>query len=170
MWKKDDEPTARPSAPSAPTTTQSATQAHVTALPEGPRERAVLGASLAIVGEVTGGEDLVVQGRVEGKIDLTQHAVTIGPSGRAIADIFAKAITIEGEVKGNLHAAEQILIRRTGSVHGNLTAPRVMLEDGCKFKGNIDMEPLTKDRAKTSTAPLPSATPIALPASPAALK
>jgi cytoskeletal protein CcmA (bactofilin family) len=87
-----------------------------------------------------GEEDLIVQGRVEGVIDLRQNNVTIGKDGRVKADIKARVIKVEGHVEGNLHADEQVVIRRSGNVVGDMVTPRVTLEDGCRFRGAIDME------------------------------
>jgi cytoskeletal protein CcmA (bactofilin family) len=120
-----------------------------------------IGASISIVGDLIGDEDVTVLGRIKGKIQVPKHAVTVGPSGRVSADIEAKLVRVEGEVRGNLNASEQILIRKTATMLGNLTAPRVGLEDGCRFKGSVDMEmPAEKaDRAPTPPTPPASAAP-----------
>jgi cytoskeletal protein CcmA (bactofilin family) len=78
---------------------------------------------------------------LRGKIELRKHNVGIGKNGRVAADIFGKVITVEGEVHGNLYGEEQIVLRHSSTVRGNLTAPRVTLEDGSNFKGSIDMTP-----------------------------
>lgn len=104
------------------------------------KERAIIGPSILVKGDLTGQEDLVVQGRVEGKIELRDHNVTIGPSGRVAADVYAKVISVEGQVQGNLYGDEKIVVRKAGQVKGNLVAPRVSLEDGANFKGSIDMD------------------------------
>lgn len=104
------------------------------------KERAIIGPSILIKGDLTGQEDLVVQGRVEGKIELRDHNVTIGPAGRVNADVYAKVISVEGQVQGNLYGDEKIVVRKAGQVKGNLVAPRVSLEDGANFKGSIDMD------------------------------
>ncbi len=101
---------------------------------------AAIGPSISIVGELTGEEDLTILGKVEGTIQLPKHTVTIGRTAKVTADIRAKAVSVEGELRGNLQAAEQILIRKTATMLGNLAAPRVGLEDGCRFKGSVDME------------------------------
>ena len=95
---------------------------------------------------------MIIQGQVEGRIDLKQNNVTVGKSGRIKADIHGRMITIEGEVEGNLFGEEQILLRQSGTVRGNIVAPRVSLEDGSKFKGSIDMEPKSAEkRAQADT-------------------
>jgi cytoskeletal protein CcmA (bactofilin family) len=114
-------------------------------------ERATIGPSIAIQGDVTGEEDLVIQGRVDGKVDLKQHSVTVGKNGRVRADVYGRTITIEGEVQGNLYGEEQIVVRQSGRVEGNITAPRVTLEDGARFKGSIDMETQKMETQKMET-------------------
>jgi cytoskeletal protein CcmA (bactofilin family) len=104
-------------------------------------DKATIGPSITIKGELIGDEDLLIQGRVEGRVDLRKHNITVGKSGRIKADLFGQCIHIEGEVEGNLFGDEQVVVRQSGVVHGNITAPRVSLEDGSKFKGSIDMEP-----------------------------
>ena len=130
----------------------------------GSSDRASIGASVAIVGNVSGNEDLTVLGKLEGKIEVPQHNVTIGRTARVQADIHAKSVSVEGEVRGNLVAGEQILIRKTATMLGNLTAPRVGLEDGCCFKGSVDME-MRADGPRAS-APRPQEVP-AKPLAPA---
>ncbi len=155
MWnKRESEPASFPTTPlpSVPP-------------PLGASERAAIGASVAIVGNVTGNEDLTILGRLEGKVDVPQHSVTVGRSARVQADIHAKSVSVEGEVRGNLVAAEQILIRKTATMLGNLTAPRVGLEDGCCFKGSVEME-MRGDGSRASLAPIRPAETAAKPASP----
>jgi cytoskeletal protein CcmA (bactofilin family) len=154
MWNKREEEPVRPS--SVPLGT----------VPPPPgadrREAAGIGPSIAIVGDVTGEEDLTILGRVEGKIDLPKHSVTIGQGARVKADIHAKAVSVAGEVHGNLVASEQILIRKTATMLGNLTAPRVGLEDGCCFRGSVEMETPAKSRVAPVTPP-PKAEPSTRP-------
>ncbi len=122
------------------------------------RESATIGPSISIKGDLSGEEDLVIQGRVEGKVDLKQNNVTIGKNGRVKADIYGKLISVEGEIEGNLFGLDQIVVRSSGNVRGNISAPRVTLEDGAKFKGSIDMETKAGDRHRTQT-PAESRTP-----------
>ncbi len=102
--------------------------------------RTLIGSSTRITGELAGEEDLLIKGQFEGKIDLKKGHVTIGKSGRLEADIYGKIITIEGKVQGNLFGEEKIVLRQSGRVRGNMMAPRVNVEDGAKFQGNIDMD------------------------------
>lgn len=100
-----------------------------------------IGASIHIKGDVTGNEDLVIQGRVEGTINLKGHSVTISKSAKVKADIEANQIIVEGELTGDMNGDEKVVIRETGHAYGNIVAPRVTLEDGAMFKGSIEMEP-----------------------------
>ena len=103
-------------------------------------ESSIVGPSILIQGDMTGDEDLVVQGRIEGSITLKKNLLTVGKDGRVNATVSAGTIRVDGTVEGELRGKEQIIVSGTGSVHGNIVAPRVTLEDGCRFKGAIDME------------------------------
>jgi cytoskeletal protein CcmA (bactofilin family) len=146
VWKKNDDP----STPHQPEPVQMPPRPAATSAPspapghhEPPRrtERATIGPSIYIKGDLSGEEDLVIEGRVEGRVDLKQNNVTIGKNGRVRADLLGRVVTIEGEVDGNVFAREQAILRQSGAIRGNITAPRVVLEDGSRFKGSIDMEP-----------------------------
>ena len=100
---------------------------------------ATIGPDIAISGDVAGGEDLVIEGQIEGKVDLPDHTLTIGASGTVSARLSAKTIQIHGTVDGDVRAAELVVVSKTGRVRGNIVAPRVTLEDGAQFKGSIDM-------------------------------
>jgi cytoskeletal protein CcmA (bactofilin family) len=154
VWKKTDEypshpepaPAPRPAAPPSPEARRA------------DRPVAVIGPSIFIKGDLSGDEDLVIEGRVEGKIDLKQHNVTIGKNGRVHADVLGNTVVVEGEVDGNLFASQQAVLRQSGAVRGNITAPRVMLEDGSRFRGSIDMEAAPAKPAGTAAAPHGAAT------------
>jgi len=120
----------------------------------------MIGPSIKIKGEVSGDEDLLIQGRVEGKIDLKAHEVIVGESGQVFADVSAKTVKIDGKVTGDIHGSENVVISRLGNVRGNIIAPRVLLEDGAIFKGSIDMDP--GDEAARA-APKPVTEPSAFP-------
>ncbi len=105
------------------------------------KEQAVIGSSISIKGGLSGEEDLMIQGRVEGKIDLKKNNVTVGRTGHIKGDIYGKVISIEGEVQGNLCGEEKIVIREFAVVRGNMRTPRFSLEDGAKFKGSIELIP-----------------------------
>ena len=100
-----------------------------------------IGASICIKGDVTGNEDLIIQGHVEGTINLKGHNVTINKSAKVKANIEANQIIVEGELSGDMNGDEKVIIRETGNVYGNIISPRVTLEDGALFKGSIEMEP-----------------------------
>ncbi len=129
MWKKTKDEISKPKPPP---------------LGKSPIEQlkvqAVIGPSISLKGELSGEEDLMIQGRVEGKIDLKSN-VTVGRNGHIKGDIYGKVISIEGEVQGNLFGEEKIVIRESAVVRGNMRTPRFSLEDGAKFKGSIDMIP-----------------------------
>ena len=114
-----------------------------TSAPAAPTSRvcAMIGASINIKGDVSGDENLVIDGKVEGSVNLSSHELSVGKSGRVNANIKANVIRIEGEVQGDITGSEKVIISRTGNVRGNIVAPRVTLEDGAKFKGSIDMDP-----------------------------
>ena len=101
----------------------------------------MIGPSIKIKGEITGDEDLLIQGNVEGTVDLAQHEVTVGQTGQVSADIRAKTVRIDGTVAGDVNGSENVVITKSGNVQGNIVAPRVTLEDGAIFKGSIDMDP-----------------------------
>ena len=100
---------------------------------------AVLGAATAFHGEIEGGEDLLILGRVEGKINVAKHSVTVGKTASLKADVVANRISVEGEVTGDLTASESVSIRASANVVGNIRAPRVAAEDGCRIKGSIEI-------------------------------
>ncbi len=102
---------------------------------------AVIGPGIQIKGDISGDENLIVEGKVSGKIKLASHQVEIGQNGQVNADITAKVIRIAGQVRGDLTGTEKVVISRSGNVHGNIVAPRMTLEDGAIFKGSIDMDP-----------------------------
>lgn len=133
MWKKEESssptPTPQPEASSRPERTRAA----------GGAERATIGRSITIKGEVTGDEDLLIQGRVDGSVDLEQHSVTVGSEGDVKASIIGRVVMVEGRVEGNINADEQVVLRSSAWVQGDITAPRVVLEDGARFRGGIDM-------------------------------
>ena len=108
---------------------------------EGPRGAvAHIGKSVVIRGELSGSEDLYIDGHVEGTIELREHHLTVGPNGRVEANVNAKEIILLGTVKGNIRAIDRVEIRKSGSLVGDLVAARVIIEDGAYFKGSIDIQ------------------------------
>jgi cytoskeletal protein CcmA (bactofilin family) len=171
MWKRENEP-AQPTSPAAaPPAARNDRNDRAERAPEPEAapsyraaessSRAVIGPSIDLQGELSGNEDLLIEGRVQGKILLAQNVVSVGAKGRVSASVHARVLTIEGEMDGNLVAEELIMLKKSARVRGDLVAPRVVIEDGARFKGTIDMDP-----AKSSAAgPRPVASsPVAAPA------
>jgi cytoskeletal protein CcmA (bactofilin family) len=133
-----------------------------------------IGKSVVIKGELNGSEDLTIEGQVEGKIELKDHVLTIGPNGKIKAQVFAKALIVLGEVNGNVTATDKVEIRDGGSVDGDIIAPRVAIADGAHFRGSVDMQRRTAQpqqqgpQAQRSTATVAPQTPAAQVAQPAA--
>ena len=149
MWKRDEavKPGGGPQQPAAPATP--ATPAADAARPQpitsvdthrGLEKTVNIGKSVIIKGELNGSEDLTIEGAVEGKIELRQNVLTIGPNGKIKAQVFAKSVIILGEVTGNVTATEKVDIRDNGSVDGDIAAPRVAIAEGAHFRGSIDMQ------------------------------
>lgn len=155
MWKKEEmqpptpaprmDPTPAPERPASVSHSQS--HSHASS-----GERATIGRSITIRGEVTGDEDLLIQGRVDGSVDLKQHSVTVGREGEVKANITARVVTVEGKVEGNLSADEQVILRASATVQGDISAPRVVLEDGARFRGGVDMGETVTSKKSASAA------------------
>jgi cytoskeletal protein CcmA (bactofilin family) len=104
------------------------------------RATARLGASLHVKGEISGNEDLLIDGSVEGLIQLDERKLTVGTTAKVTADIIAREVVVYGNVKGNLRAKDRIEIKKDGSVNGDLTTARISIEDGAYFKGSIEID------------------------------
>jgi cytoskeletal protein CcmA (bactofilin family) len=180
MWKRDDAvkpppPGASPSGTSQ--NSQSSQHVNTAPAPEPVRSSDSLrgmekgpvniGKSVVIKGELTGSEDLTIEGHVEGKIELRQNVLTIGPNGKIKAQVFAKSVIILGEVTGNVTASEKVDLRDNGAVDGDIAAPRVAIAEGAHFRGSIDMqragskgsEPPKGESRPSSQAATPQPTP-----------
>jgi cytoskeletal protein CcmA (bactofilin family) len=145
MWKRDE--AVKPTGPGTPAPAAPVqTQANAPAQPESRRQQLMerdivnIGKSVVIKGELNGSEDLTVEGHVEGKIELRDHVLTIGPNGKIKAQVFAKAVIVLGEVNGNVTATEKVDIRDGGSVDGDIVSPRVAIAEGAHFRGSVDMQ------------------------------
>jgi cytoskeletal protein CcmA (bactofilin family) len=112
------------------------------------RATARLGASLHVKGEISGNEDLLIDGSVEGLVQLDERKLTVGATAKVTADIIAREVVVYGTVKGNLRAKDRIEIKKDGSVIGDLTTSRISIEDGAYFKGSIEID---KSAEKEST-------------------
>jgi len=128
-----------------------------------PIEQATIGRSLVIKGEVSGAEALYIDGRIEGKITLTDHRVTIGRNGTVQADITAREVVVMGKVTGNIECTDRVDIRSEGVVNGNVSTIRISVEDGAVLKGGIQVKSAennrqnqTQPQAKAVEAPKPA--------------
>jgi cytoskeletal protein CcmA (bactofilin family) len=173
MWKRDESP--KP-APPAPAPAPAAMPAPTPAAPSGGairrevgRDNVNIGKSVFIKGELSGSEDLTIEGNVEGRIELKDNTLTIGPNGKIRAEVFAKQVIVLGEVTGNVTASEKVDIRDNGSVDGDVTSPRVAIAEGAHFRGAIDMQRAGQAKgAKPAAAPAASPVPAHPPAAVAA--
>ena len=116
-----------------------------------------IGKSVIIKGDLSGSEDLTIEGQVEGKIELRQNVLTIGPNSKIKASVFAKAVVVQGEVQGDITATERVDIRDAGSVDGDLSAPRIAIADGAHFRGSIDMQKTPGSSTKPTEVNKPAA-------------
>jgi cytoskeletal protein CcmA (bactofilin family) len=112
-----------------------------------------LGASLRVKGEISGNEDLHIDGSVEGQIQLGDRKLTAGPSAKLTGDVVAREVVVYGSVKGNVHARDRIEIKKDGSVVGDLTTARILIEDGAYFKGSIEIDRAASDNATDGDKP-----------------
>ena len=128
---------------------------------------ATIGKSVVVKGELSGSEDLYVDGQVEGSISLRGQSLTIGPNGRVRANIEARNVIVHGKVNGDIHATERVELRKTASLAGDISTARISIDDGAFFKGGIDIQkpepasskPEVKPQVSTAAAPTP--TPVA---------
>lgn len=118
-----------------------------------PRKASVLGPTLKFKGELTAEEDLLIQGSVEGSIRHSS-SLTIGESGRVMANVSAEYVAVEGNVEGDIHGSQSVTIRETANINGNISSPTVSLLEGATFNGNIDMtgKPFEKSGDDSATA------------------
>ncbi len=118
-------------------------------------EPATIGKGLVIKGEITGVDSLMIEGKVEGSIHLGDNRVTVGRNGHAAANISAREVVVMGKVRGNITATDRVDIRAEGAVIGDLSAPRISIEDGAFFKGGIDIRKDEAKQAATWARPTP---------------
>jgi cytoskeletal protein CcmA (bactofilin family) len=145
MWKRDEavKPTSGQPATPVPAASTQSVNAPTAVQPDSRRiERDVvnIGKSVVIKGELNGSEDLTIEGHVEGRIELKDHVLTIGPNGKIKAQVFAKAVIVLGEVNGNVTASEKVDIRDGGAVDGDIISPRVAIAEGAHVRGSVDMQ------------------------------
>ena len=175
MWKRDDAVKPPPGGTAGTPQIQSTPNINTAPasepvrssdMPRGMEKGPVnIGKSVVIKGELTGSEDLTIEGHVEGKIELRQNVLTIGPNGKIKAQVFAKSVIILGEVTGNVTASEKVDLRDNGSVDADIAAPRVAIAEGAHFRGSIDMQRAgSKSESKPAEKPAAQPAPQAQPA------
>ena len=135
IFKKSDDST-RPDKQSAPKTGQTR--------PLRSKNVAVIGSTLVIKGELSANEDLIIEGHIEGTIAHHKKHLTVGESGRVKADIHASSVIVLGQLVGDIHSEGIVSLAKTADVKGNIYCARLFVEDGARFKGNIDMANLPK--------------------------
>jgi cytoskeletal protein CcmA (bactofilin family) len=111
-----------------------------------------IGKSVIIKGELSGSEDLYLDGQVEGSIELRDHSLTVGPNSHVRANIFAKDIVIHGKVDGNVTGVNRVELKKSALLNGNIDTQRIVIEDGAFFKGSIDIRKGEPVRAQSATA------------------
>ncbi len=151
MWTKQQTVTEAPAAPPVPSTASpvvpfSAPSAARLGSPSA-RSSARLGASLEIKGQITGAEDLQIDGKVDGPISLNGHELTVGSTARLNSEIHAGEVVVYGKVVGNLHARGRVDIKKDGSITGDISSARISIEDGAHFKGRIEIDPAKSQAA-----------------------
>lgn len=178
MWKptrKEDELTTPEQ--NAPRTMQPLTPP-VTRPAEPPRmesprsvDVATIGKSVVVKGELSGSEDLYVDGSVEGSISLKGQSLTIGPNGQVRANLEARNVIVHGRVDGNVIASDRVDLRKSASLTGDISTARVAIEDGAYFKGTIDIkkpEPVAAKVELKAPAVVTPPAPVVTPAAPVA--
>src|SRR5262245_34981914 len=150
MWSQEDaqQDRIKPVQPSEPQTSlnRKSTEGNETRMGQ-------LGRSVFVKGEITGSEDLTVDGQVDGRIDLSNHALTVGPNATVCADITAKIVMVFGSVLGTVTAHDKIEIRRSGSVEGNVSCARLVVQDGAILCGKIETRGERRRVAVADSAP-----------------
>jgi len=104
-------------------------------------ERSLIGKNIIITGDISATEDLVVEGRVTGKIHLNESRLTVGEGGHAQSHITAREVVIGGRVDGQIHASERVELRHTAQVTGDIIAPRLIIHQDAVLKGSVDLSP-----------------------------
>jgi cytoskeletal protein CcmA (bactofilin family) len=165
LWQKEQDAN-RSTTPTTPTTGTATTSPQGSAPSPSrsemtrPGKPATIGQSVQIKGELSGQEDLIIDGKIDGKILVHEHNLTIGPNGHINAEVHAKSVQVNGEITGNITADDKVEISPSGSVLGDITAPRVALADGSSFKGSIDMSRAPQASKSTSTSVSSNQTPM----------
>ncbi len=154
MWKptrKEDEtpmPIHEPSSPSSNMAAPARSSEPVRSEPVRNVDVATIGKSVVVKGELSGSEDLYVDGQVEGSIALRGQSLTIGPNGRVRANIEARNVILHGQVDGNITASDRVELRKSASLKGDIATARIAIDDGAYFKGTIDIQKPEAPRAE----------------------
>jgi cytoskeletal protein CcmA (bactofilin family) len=143
MWKTQNEreaplPPAKPAAPNPPAAPL-ASPAATPAMTRGGDRPTHLSKTIQLKGQITGNEDLFVDGRLEGSVDLPSNSLTVGVNGQVQANVNAREVVILGKLNGNVNAADRVEIKAQGALTGDVSAARISIEDGAFFKGGIDI-------------------------------
>ncbi len=146
MWKKEDgKPQGSPEistvpagAPSTPSSTSSPIRDTPTSMPVSAKAAACISQGIKIKGEVTGSEDLFVDGQVDGKLSLTNGSLTIGPNGHVKADVTAREVIVRGKVEGKVSGRDKVQLWSTGQVTGEVQTDRLAIEDGALLRGRVE--------------------------------
>jgi len=161
MWKsRKEEEQLKPAAPSVPSYTPvPAKEVRPVEIPKSHESRsevAHIGKSVVIKGELSGSEDLYLDGEVEGTIELQRNALTIGPNGRIRAHINAREVIIHGKVDGNIRGTDKVELKRTAVLVGDIQTQRITIEDGAYFKGSIDIQREARKEVPPAVAAVPA--------------
>jgi cytoskeletal protein CcmA (bactofilin family) len=103
-------------------------------------EFALIGKSVVIKGELSGSEDLYLDGKVEGSIELRNHSLTIGPNGVVKANVTAKGVIVQGKLDGSVNASDRVELRQSAVVTGDLSTQRISIEEGALLNGKVDVQ------------------------------
>jgi cytoskeletal protein CcmA (bactofilin family) len=114
-----------------------------------------IGKSLSIKGELSGNEDVFMDGRLEGSIQLSGNNLTVGPNGRIQANVAARNVTVAGELNGNIQASERTELQKTAVVNGDVQTRRIAIAEGAFFRGKLEIIADTRSQAATGTATSP---------------
>ena len=137
--------------PAAPAPSHQPAAAAAPARTGGSAGACVIGAKTTIKGEITGEEDLLVEGRVEGQVRITRD-LKVGPSGTVKAKVEAQTIVVMGEVVGDCQAVTRVELQPSGRLTGNIKAPKIVIAEGAMFRGNSDMSGRKDDRSKAAAS------------------
>jgi cytoskeletal protein CcmA (bactofilin family) len=163
MWKarKEDEPVnaSTPNSTYTPLPPKEVRPVESPKLHDMRSDVAHIGKSVVIKGELSGSEDLFLDGEVEGTIELQRNALTIGPNGKIRAHINAREVVVHGKLDGNIKAGEKVELRRTAVLVGDISTQRIVIEDGAFFKGSIDIQREAKSETKKDTPAFAAAAP-----------